>query len=150
MNKKTLKLILILSSIWIILQSVLPIWEFAYENEIDYFIFRTITYTALGSIVFVAFFALKKWGVNENDALLSISEHPIIPLRILTLVIFLSTLIYPAFFLDKGYFSSSLISSIDILEIEQLTTNSETIAYEESAKSLIVKIESAKNSPSIW
>ncbi len=64
-----------------------------------------------------------------------------VSLRALIFVIFLALLIYPAFFLEKSFFSNSLVASIDLLEIEQLNLKSEIRVSESSRDREISEIK---------
>lgn len=145
MNKKILITIVVVATAWLFGQPfVFGIIEY---DSVFRSLFQASGYIALGTIIFVAVYLIFKKPVIDGHGV-ELSATPILPVRILSLIILLVLLIYPAFFVDKGYFSNSLISAIDLLEIEQLNLNSEITSNEESVIEISSNLKDLKKQES--
>ncbi|MBN4080182.1 hypothetical protein JYT31_00820 [Beggiatoa alba] len=147
MNKKILISIVIVSVAWFLILPSLSRYTFVYFESADFYLLEASNYLALGAIVFVAVYSLRKWPEKPGQVN-SESDEPILPARILSLIVLLAALIYPAFFIDKGYFSNSLISFMDVLGIKQLNLKSEITTNEKTVSQVLIKLKNLEKSKS--
>ncbi|MGL6529193.1 hypothetical protein ACSZM9_08840 [Aeromonas hydrophila] len=145
MNNKILITFFVLAAIWNILMVFFGSLIFDlvdYESSLymftrgmDYLSSITIT---IGIIYFI------RHHLHNSAEQAGIAEEPFLPARIIAIIFILAALTYPAFFVDKGYFSNSLISSMDLISTEQLNIKLDIKTNEEMISSLEKQINAIK------